>query len=199
MAPNADLERLRARFDDAPASRSAPAERIVKARRLRVLKREMTGMLSDVQACRTCAKGSALPAGRWDGGHCCASRTLSVFTLEEVALLKLGGTTPSRLKTPETEQAGCVFRGAQGCSLKAEDRPTICLRYLCAALRDELRRQPSWPHIERARRALLREFPSDGLPIARRSDSDTLPTASPRREGQVRTEGVARSSSPEQA
>lgn len=154
-----DLARLWARFASAPTAREVAPAAVAKARRLRVIRREMAMMLSDVTACRGCARGHAEPAGRWDGGRCCSSRTLSVFTREEVATLKLGGTTPRDLVSPDSDHAGCAFRGERGCSLQPEDRPSICLRYICSELREELRTEPRWRRIKRLNRAMLRDFP----------------------------------------
>jgi hypothetical protein len=50
---------------------------------------------------------------------------------------------------PAQEPAGCIFRGAKGCTLKPEHRPTMCLRYLCAAAQRELHAQGLLDEVER--------------------------------------------------
>jgi hypothetical protein len=66
-----------------------------------------------------------------------------VFGDDELAALKLSGTTAGRLAPPRSELAGCAFRGPAGCSLGARDRPTLCVRFLCRELESELRERGS--------------------------------------------------------
>ena len=42
--------------------------------------------------------------------------------------------------TPDKDRlyAGCAFRGPEGCSLGAADRPNLCVRYVCRELDAEL-------------------------------------------------------------
>ena len=127
------------------------------ASELRRLRRALAAELehADVQSCHGCARGHPLPAGRWAGGHCCGGNTLEIFSATEVAALKLAGTTPRDWKPPRDEHAGCAFRGHDGCSLPPEDRPTICLRYICLELREELKSRGQQPVFELA--AALRD------------------------------------------
>lgn len=131
-----EVAALRRRF---AAVEPASAEEIALAVELRGLREELVAALGEVSSCSGCARGHPLPHGRWDGGHCCGTRTENVFTDDEVAALRLAGTTPARLVPPAGPHEGCAFRGAQGCSLAVADRPDICVRYLCRELEDELR------------------------------------------------------------
>jgi hypothetical protein len=114
---------------------------VIDAIELRRLKAELSEALAGVESCRGCAKGHPLPAGRWNGGHCCSGRTSEIFSDDEVRALKRGGTTPADLAPPISDHAGCAFRGPSGCSLAPIDRPTLCVRYLCLDLRGELDRR----------------------------------------------------------
>jgi hypothetical protein len=114
----------------------------------------MLRLLGSPRACARCARGHPLPAGRFPGGHCCSGSTLVLFSVDEVAALKLAGTRPGRLEVPRTEQCGCAFRGPTGCSLDPADRPSICARYVCLALRQELTRAGAWLLVAEVGRAL---------------------------------------------
>jgi hypothetical protein len=149
-----ELASLRARFAAQPARWQATREQRETAERLRELRALMSRALTEVDSCGRCAKGHPLPAGRWDGGHCCGGRTLDIFAPEEVAALKLGGTDAAKLHTPAGDHAGCVFRGETGCSLSPEDRPTLCVRYICPDLRSELRQTAAWTRVAELARAL---------------------------------------------
>lgn len=153
-----DLAALRARFNAQPGRHEASEEQIQLAERLRALRVALSEALTGARACGTCAAGHPTPHGRWDGGHCCGCRTDNVFTPHEVAALKLAGTRPTRLDPPRSDHAGCAFRGPTGCSLHPEDRPTICVRYVCPTLRMELRDEPRWREIARLRRELTDTF-----------------------------------------
>lgn len=152
-----DLAALRARFGAQPSQREAGEAAITSARRLRVLRREMSDALGDVVACHGCARGHPLPAGRWQGGHCCSGQTLGIWSQEECASLKLAGTDAARLAPPPGDHAGCAFRGERGCSLEPEDRPTLCLRYVCSTLTGELRARSDGAAIGRLAAELDRE------------------------------------------
>jgi len=117
--------------------RASPAE-IEAARGARRLREALCRALEAVQACRRCGAGHPPPHGRWDGGYCCGAPTDVLFTDDEVAALRLAGTTPRRLRPPTGDHAGCAFRGPQGCALAPGDRPTCCVRYLCRDLTREL-------------------------------------------------------------
>jgi hypothetical protein len=75
---------------------------------------------------------------RWPGGHCCSGPTRNLFTDEELAALRLSGTTPGMLRLPRGAHSGCAFRGPHGCSLEAAHRPSLCVRYTCRDLETEL-------------------------------------------------------------
>lgn len=133
-----ELARLRARFDAQPGRRASSPEQRELADRMRALRVELSRALEGVDACAGCARGHPLPAGRWAGGHCCGGDTLTIWSAAEVHALKLAGTSAGDLAAPRGDHAGCAFRGPTGCSLAPEDRPSICLRYVCLELRAEL-------------------------------------------------------------
>ena len=114
--------------------------------------------LGDVRACAGCARGRPLPQGRWSGGQCCSAPTAEVFTDDEVRALALAGTTPARLVAPPGDHAGCAFRGETGCSLDVADRPTLCVRYVCRELEQELRRRGDVRAVKALASALGRTF-----------------------------------------
>ncbi len=134
-----DVMRVRRRLAAAPGPDEASAEELAVAGELRRLREALAEALRGVTSCAGCARGHPLPHGRWSGGHCCGTRTELVFTDDEVSALRLSGTTPARLQAPGGDQAGCAFRGPTGCSLAAGDRPSICVRFVCRELDDELR------------------------------------------------------------
>jgi hypothetical protein len=133
-----EVAALRRRFAAAPGPGAASAEEVALAAELRRLRLALSEALAGVESCAGCAKGHPLPHGRWHGGHCCGTRTELVFTDDEVAALRLAGTTPSSLRPPEGDHAGCAFRGPEGCSLGPADRPNICVRFICRELDEEL-------------------------------------------------------------
>ena len=129
---------MRRRLVAQPVASQASDEELALARQLGRLREELTAAIADVQACGGCARGRPLPHGRWNGGHCCGGRTEEIFTDDEVAALRLSGTTAARLVAPRSDHAGCAFRGPDGCSLGVSDRPNLCVRYLCRSLEAEL-------------------------------------------------------------
>lgn len=155
-----ELSRLRARFCAQPGSATATAgrEQVALARELRALRSELGAAFGAVDACRGCASGRPPPAGRWTGGACCGTRTLDVFSPDEVAALKLGGTRDADLRAPRADHAGCAFRGPEGCSLPAVHRPNVCVRYICLELRAELHDRPDWRNLGKLARALQQTF-----------------------------------------
>lgn len=169
----AELDSLRARFRAQPSRREAGPLSSALADELLMRKQELAQALGEVESCSSCARGHPLPAGRWQGGHCCGGQTLNIFTPTEVAALKLAGRRPQDWKVPEADHAGCAFRGPSGCSLAVKDRPGICVRYICLELRAELKTQPKWAQIADRGRAYLDTFArfSDEL-----KQSGTLPT-----------------------
>ena len=135
-----ELKTLRRQFERISREPSSKAMRAA-AREMRQQRLAIAAQLGTLQTCRNCAIRYPLPHGRWAGGYCCGTRTDAVFTDDEVCTLVLSGTKGLWLRPPRSDHAGCVFRGPSGCSLRPEDRPNICLRYLCKALVDELRQR----------------------------------------------------------
>jgi len=76
-------------------------------------------------------------AGCFAGGLCCSGATAVVFSDEEIAALGLAGARRTDFR-PSGEDAGCTFRGAAGCTLALENRPSVCVHYLCRDLIAEL-------------------------------------------------------------
>jgi hypothetical protein len=153
-----ELARLRARFAAQPSRWQASRRAAELAAELAALRVEMHRQLGRIDVCAGCARNHPLPAGRWDGGHCCGGQTLRIFAPLEVAALKLGGVAVRRYRAPRDEHAGCAFRGPSGCSLAAAERPTICLRYVCIELRQTLKDDGRWPPIAALNRQLSRRF-----------------------------------------
>lgn len=152
-----ELAALRARFAVLPSRRAASPAQRASAEALRRLREELATALASVSACGGCARGRPEPQGRWAGGFCCGGETLSIWSREECAALKLAGTDPAALEAPRGDHAGCVFRGERGCSLPARDRPSLCVRFLCQELREELRKRDDWAHIASLASAIDRE------------------------------------------
>jgi hypothetical protein len=163
------LRQPRSRADEVHAVRrrlvaqAAPGARVSDeelrlARELLRLRAELTQALGDVTSCAGCARGHSLPHGRWSGGQCCGGRTEDIFTDDELAALRLSGTTPARLAPPRSDHAGCAFRGPQGCSLDVADRPNLCVRYVCRELEAELASRGVLPEVKKAARDLGRTF-----------------------------------------
>ncbi|HEX3342980.1 MAG TPA: hypothetical protein VHS09_00355 [Polyangiaceae bacterium] len=149
------VDAVRARLAEA-ARTPASDETVALARELRALKPEVLAAFDGVRACGGCAKGRSMPHGRWDGGFCCGGRTEGVFDAEETAALALAGTRPRDLRAPGGDHAGCAFRGPEGCSLDARDRPAVCVRFVCRELEGELREGGEWDRV----RALTRRLES---------------------------------------
>jgi hypothetical protein len=141
-----DIDAVRKRLAEA-ARTGGSDEAIALAQELRELKPQVLAAFEGVQACGGCASGRSLPHGRWDGGFCCGGRTEGVFDDGETAALALGGTRPRDLRGPEGDHAGCAFRGPEGCSLDARDRPTLCVRFVCRELEGELRASGDWARV----------------------------------------------------
>jgi hypothetical protein len=139
--------RMRTRLAALPAAADTGRGLVALALELRRLKRELSQALVAVRSCSSCAVGYPEPFGHWDGGHCCGGNSENLFTEDELAALKLAGTTPGKLSPPSSDLAGCVFRGPTGCSLSVDDRPSICVRYLCRTLERELLARGDKPEI----------------------------------------------------
>jgi hypothetical protein len=152
-----EIEAVRRRIAAAmrePASDEARA----LARELRELRPQVLAAFDGVRACGGCARRRSLPHGRWDGGFCCGGRTVGVFDDAEVAALALGGTRPRHLAPPAGDHAGCAFRGPDGCSLDARDRPNLCVRFACRELEAELRARGEWERVRALTRRLEATF-----------------------------------------
>ncbi|MEZ4224257.1 MAG: hypothetical protein R3B13_25130 [Polyangiaceae bacterium] len=133
-----ELLSLRARLAEQPTAAQASAELVALAQKLLRLRRELSAAFAGVRSCSSCAINHPEPFGHWDGGHCCGGSSDKLFTDDELAALKLSGTTAGKLSPPQSDFAGCVFRGPTGCSLSVDDRPNICVRYLCRTQEREL-------------------------------------------------------------
>ena len=145
---------VRRRLVAQPAPSEASEEERALAGELLRVRTELTEALAGVTSCSGCARGHSLPHGRWSGGQCCGGSTEGIFTDDELAALRLSGTTPSRLSPPRSDHAGCAFRGPEGCSLTVADRPNLCVRYICRELEAELTAAGTLPRVK----ALAREL-----------------------------------------
>ena len=139
---------LRRRLSREPTADRVPAAESAAARELLDLRTELAAAVGAVESCKTCAIGHAPPHGRFAGGHCCGLVTEDAFNDDEVAALRQAGTGPHDLRLPTGDHAGCSFRGPTGCSLRTQDRPNLCLRYLCPDLQRELARRGDLAGIE---------------------------------------------------
>lgn len=138
-----ELGRLLARFEAQPGPLLADPSVRALATRIAHLKRQLAEAFDEVRACSGCAAGCVAPAGFFEGGRCCGTSTLEVFTQAEVRALKLADVQPPRAPADDgDERAGCLFRGRTGCSLSPEARPTKCAVYVCLDLRVELDEAP---------------------------------------------------------
>ena len=135
----AELAQLDRRLRAERAADVDPAER-ASAHAVDDAKRAVTAALTDVTACRGCARGRPWPVGQHAGGACCAGVTADLFDDDELAALAHAGTRPGDLTAPPRRDpvAGCAFRGATGCTLAAAHRPARCVHFACAELRAEL-------------------------------------------------------------
>lgn len=122
-----------------PGPDEASGEVRAIAAELRRMRSDLTAAFGRPKACGECGRARRLPGGRWPGGYCCGTRTEVLFSHDEIALLRAGGTQPSELRPPWGAHAGCAFRGRSGCSLAPRDRPGVCVRHMCPALVDELK------------------------------------------------------------
>ncbi len=149
---------VRRRLAAQPGPSEATEAQLALATELRRLREELSSALADVSSCSRCARGHTLPHGRWNGGQCCGGSTEEIFTDDELAALRLSGTTPARLQPPRGDHAGCAFRGPEGCSLAVSDRPNLCVRYLCRELEGELRERGTLDHVKSIARELAKNL-----------------------------------------
>lgn len=130
------------------------------ARRMRDTRREILEAMGEVEACKTCNARRGEAREEWAGGHCCGGECEKLFTPEEVASLVLAGSKPRRLRPPsgDVEHLGCAFRGHTGCTLAVEERPNVCVRYLCRDLKKELALRGDLADIEALNAVLKQDF-----------------------------------------
>ncbi len=101
-------------------------------------KRVIAARLHAVSSCSSCAVRQPFPVGHFAGGACCAGVTADLFDEYELAALVHAGTRARDLVAPQTDHAGCAFRGATGCTLELAHRPARCVHYVCTTLRREI-------------------------------------------------------------
>ena len=138
---------------EGPGVASQAEEQI--ACKLRQLRVELMARMGPVQSCAHCVRPRSVT---WPGGFCCSGHTEALFTDHELAALRLAGTTAAALKPPWAAQAGCVFRGPNGCSLNVADRPSLCVRFVCAELRSELKKRGDSSTIDQLQNELRLAF-----------------------------------------
>ncbi|HEY8428617.1 MAG TPA: hypothetical protein VIL20_09595 [Sandaracinaceae bacterium] len=154
----AELGRLLARFEAQPGRLLADPMARAMAERIVYLKRALAEAFAGLRACESCAKGCGGTSGFFEGGRCCGTATLDVFTQPEVRVMNLAGVVPpTRPAEDGDERAGCLFRGSTGCTVNVEQRPARCLVYVCHDLRIELEESGDGPRAERIHR-LRREL-----------------------------------------
>ena len=139
------------------------------AMQMRHLRLELGVRFGKVESCGCCAERAG--AGAWPGGHCCSGRTEELFTDDELAALRLSGTTPRQLIPAHGSHRGCSFRSVRGCSLASSYRPCLCVTYACRDLERELRQRSDGPQITALREELRRTF--ERFVQARRERRDT--------------------------
>ena len=125
------------------------------ALRLRQLREELMARVGPVESCARCVQPRS---ATWPGGFCCSGHTEALFSDHELAALRLAGTTAAALTPPRANQAGCVFRGPKGCSLKVAHRPCLCVRFVCSELWSELDKRGNCAAIVRLQDELRLRF-----------------------------------------
>ena len=123
-------------------------EELETARELRLLREGAARAFGSIARCATCAVGRPPPHGAYPGGFCCGATTAEIFPDEELAALRLSGTSPGDLVPASGELAGCAFRGPRGCVLPPGHRPSQCLRHLCYDLVRELQERGGLDRVE---------------------------------------------------
>ncbi len=155
------LREVRRRLADTEGRGVVSPEESASALQLRALREALGARLGTVVACTDCVRPRSLD---WPGGHCCSGRTAELFTDDELASLKLAGTTSRHFKSPNlghagrSDHTGCVFRGPAGCALPPSHRPSLCVRYMCFDLQRELDRREDSEETNRLQAAIGREF-----------------------------------------
>ena len=156
------LREVRRRLVDMEGASIVSPEESASALRLRALREALSTRLGTVVACTDCVRPRS---SDWPGGHCCSGRTEELFTDDELASLKLAGTTSLHLRSPNfghsgrtDHNTGCVFRGPEGCALPPSHRPSLCVRYTCFDLQRELDRRGDSEETNRLQAAIGREF-----------------------------------------
>jgi hypothetical protein len=147
---------LRSRFS-AHREKFSEEERQLSAT-LQLQKKALSGLFGEVSSCSRCNHEHPRPEGPWAGGYCCSTSTFNVFDDDEIAVLSAANSTPRQMHPPREDQHGCLFRGHLGCSLSVEQRPAICVRYVCATLEAELKKQGKLAAIKEAERKLKETF-----------------------------------------
>jgi hypothetical protein len=145
-----EVRLLRQRLSAQPLPQAVTQEEATLARELLDLRRQLSQAIGAVESCKTCAIGHPPPHGHFAGGHCCGLKTEDAFNDDELSALRQTGTTPGRLRLPPagSDHAGCSFRGPTGCSLHVDDRPNLCVRYLCPDLQREVSARGDLDRIE---------------------------------------------------
>jgi hypothetical protein len=129
---------VRRRLLALPGPVRVSAAELDTARQLLFLREEAAQAFGALRACATCAIGRPPPHGAYPGGFCCGATTAEIFPDDELAALRLAGTTPGDLHPADGELAGCAFRGPTGCVLAPAHRASQCLRHICYDMVREL-------------------------------------------------------------
>lgn len=141
------LDLRRRLLGQAGPGRAGPEELAI-ARELRRLREGAAGAFGRIAKCATCAIGRPPPHGAYPGGFCCGATTAEIFPDEELAALRLTGTSPGDFVPAIGELAGCAFRGPLGCVLPPAHRANQCLRHLCYDLVRELQERGGLDRVE---------------------------------------------------
>ncbi len=150
-----ELRTLRRRFARSLEGVECDDELRRRAVSLRAVRQRLSQALGPVESCRSCVRPRCDP---WPGGHCCSGSTQAIFTGEELAALRLGGTTAFHFVAPREPLRGCVFRGRAGCTIPVEHRPNLCVRYTCRELEFELEQRGDRCAIAELQRRLRIDF-----------------------------------------
>jgi hypothetical protein len=154
-----ELGRLLARFEAQPGPMLADPSVRAMAERIVHLKRQVRDAFGEVRACSSCARGCVAPSGFFEGGRCCGTATLDVFTQPEARAMKLAGVAPPQVPAEDgDERAGCLFRSSTSCTLPIEQRPVRCVVYVCHELRMEIEETERYERIQKLRRELSETF-----------------------------------------